>query len=397
MSEPSKSTKLPFKRLRRRPPELMEGMINLEEDQWAYDPELEVDETQSTPLGRLDTLPLELLHEILSMLDFKTIMNVSETCTRGLTIVRSLPAYRDLIEHAPQVLGALGWTGLIVWHSAATLHRTLQTSACVSCGEFGAFLFLPTCERCCNQCLITNPALWVISPQTAKIAFGTTNAQLKRSPVLRSLPSTYYMPREVMRYSPEYHWMDLAISRKQRLRLVSVKAAKILALESIADEEALKEEFRKHRDYGNFSRDFIRILLEAPLQGPCCAVSERVDGYGRDPKDKHCFMASMPFPHVTADGKRDAGHWCKGCQFALDEYYFTRRDTTAPNWPRNSPPAWIAQNIPIPQGLAAERHLERLTRIGRSRKEFTEHLKDCAGAKQLTAVRKEKGLRGAKQ
>ncbi|KAF5020328.1 hypothetical protein F66182_7634 [Fusarium sp. NRRL 66182] len=98
-------------------------------------------------LGMLDTMPAELLLLTLNLLDFQSLSRLARACFRGKIIVESLSAYRQVMRHAPKVLPALAKTGLIGHHPALLVLSTLQTSRCVSCFEFGAFLYLPTCER----------------------------------------------------------------------------------------------------------------------------------------------------------------------------------------------------------------------------------------------------------
>ena len=107
----------------------------------------------SSPLGRLDDLPLELLHATLALLAFRTISHVSRTCLRGIDVVNSLPEYRDLMLHAPDALAALGKTRMIRHHIAANIHLVLLSEDCYSCRRYAAFLSLLTCERCCYYCI----------------------------------------------------------------------------------------------------------------------------------------------------------------------------------------------------------------------------------------------------
>lgn len=153
----------------------------------------------SSPLGALDTLPLELLHTIFAMLDFRTLSHITRTCLRGIQVVRSLPEYRDLMRHAPEALAALGKTRLIFHHLATTIHATLLSADCISCGSYGAFLFLPTCERCCYHCLWRNQSLWVVPITTAKKCFGLSTSGAKTLPIMRSLPGKYHVRYTISR------------------------------------------------------------------------------------------------------------------------------------------------------------------------------------------------------
>ena len=152
---------------------------------------------------------------LLDMLDFQSLSRLSRISLRGQVVVQSLPAYRDLMEHAPHT-PALGRTGLIDLHSATVLHATLLSEVCVSCGEYGAFLFLPTCERCCYECLHRSQSFWVIPTALAGKCFDLMLHQLKEIPVMRSVPGIYSVGH--------------GVSRPRRLRLTSVKAAKELGI-----------------------------------------------------------------------------------------------------------------------------------------------------------------------
>jgi hypothetical protein len=147
------------------------------------------DDTSSA--GSLDSLPLELLHSICASLDFQSLSRLSRTSLRGKAIVESLPAYRDLMKYAPYTLNALGKTGLISVHSPTMLHAALHSENCVSCGEYGAFLFLPTCERVCYECLQRNASFWVVSTRQARKYFNLTERQLKSEPYMRNIPGYY--------------------------------------------------------------------------------------------------------------------------------------------------------------------------------------------------------------
>jgi hypothetical protein len=133
----------------------------------------------TTSLGRLDNLPLESLHATLALLDFKSLSHISRTCHRGIEVVNSVPEYRNLMLHAPGALAALGKTRLIRHHLAAKIHQALLSADCTLCSRYGAFLYLPTCERCCYHHLWKNRSLWLVSIDTAKKCFVLSAAGTK--------------------------------------------------------------------------------------------------------------------------------------------------------------------------------------------------------------------------
>jgi hypothetical protein len=143
-------------RLSHQPRHMLEGMVPISEPAKRSAIRREPD---PLAFGLLDKMPLELLHLVLSMLDLRSLSRISRVSLQGQAVVESLPAYRDLMDYAPHAIKALGQTGLIRYHTAAMLQATLFSKSCISCGEYGAFLFLPTCERCCYECLLWNQSL----------------------------------------------------------------------------------------------------------------------------------------------------------------------------------------------------------------------------------------------
>lgn len=273
-----------------RPCYILEGQITI--DKPATAPSLERKSEPSGSLGQLDDLPLELLHNIFAMLDFKTLSHVQKTCLRGISVVESLPEYRDMVKHAPGALTALGKTQLIRHHSATTLHSALLCSDCHCCGEYGAFLHLPTCRRCCYKCLWNHPRNWMMSISEAKACFGVTDHQLKGLHIMRSMPGKYFVRHSVQRQRP--------------IRLVCVEDVKRLAIEEYGDEHLIDGELEGPRisnpDYYHY-----RWLRAAPLQTPQPATAEYSSPTQCRTNDMYCGMASIAFPHLTTTRSVDLG------------------------------------------------------------------------------------------
>ena len=142
--------------LSHRPRYTLNGMISISVS--AAEPSAIQGDSSSSSIGLLDTLPLELLHSIFNMLDFRSLSRLSLVSIRGKVLIKSPPTYQNLIEHALRALTALCQTRIISLFSVVALHATLRSEQCISCGEYGAFLLLPTCERCCYECLCRNPS-----------------------------------------------------------------------------------------------------------------------------------------------------------------------------------------------------------------------------------------------
>ncbi|KAH7144516.1 hypothetical protein B0J13DRAFT_46446 [Dactylonectria estremocensis] len=305
----------------------------------------------ASSLGQLDPLPAELLLITLGLLDFQSLSRILRASLRGKELVEALPAYKDMMEHAPETLTALGRTGLLKHHSALLLHQTLQSDKCVSCFNFGGFLFLPTCERVSADCLYENIALRMTTPTIAKQCFGLTGKQLQRIPVMYSIPNTYEM------------WLQ--ISRKRVYRLVSVKHVKQLAIEIHGSAENVAK-LMPNAPTANMTERQIAIFKqfhEASLEPPGCDLSR----LPRDEEaigDDYCAMASIRFPFLKGAGV-DNGRVCRGCLFAAELHA------------REEIPEMSIQEI-VPPGVTSDRSYIGLIRL-RLEEDFFEHIQTCRG------------------
>ncbi|CVK91694.1 uncharacterized protein FPRN_09528 [Fusarium proliferatum] len=249
-------------------------------------------------LSILDRLPPEILYMLLGMLDIQTIASFVRASFRGHSYIQSLLAYRDLVAFAPQTLMALGKTGLLNLHSVTELHAALRQERCASCVEYGAFFFLPTCERCCWECLRHNPSLRVLPPKEAKRYFGLSERHIRRLPTISVIPGNYGISRTPSQRS---------------CRLVSVKAAKELGLMVHGSADQLSQVMMTKCKSGGLRVDG-RFLQSDPVisqnQDPLLLPSQ-----GNIPTDKFFGMASIPFPSLSASGRleneiiHDDGHY----------------------------------------------------------------------------------------
>lgn len=341
-------------RLSYQPHHILNGMISISKP--AKRSAIQRDPSSSS-LGLLDRIPLELLHLILVMLDFQSLLHVSRVSLLGQVVVQPLPAYRDLMEHAPHTLAALGRTGLLGLHPATVLHATLLSEICVSCGGYGAFLFLPTCERCCYECLRMNQSLWVIPTALAGKCFYLTPHQLKEIPVMRSIPGIYSVGHR--------------ISRQRRLRLTSVKAAKELGIKVHGSMANIAKTFNASRA----RKITFQWLQNAPLQ-PLGQDPSTLPTKEHTPNDDFCGMASIPFPSLMPNKELETGLWCRGCEQTFERYGLGHL-------------AYNAVSDSIPRGCYPLRVLLGMQRRARSKAEFLEHIKYCRGARELGSCGKD--------
>ncbi|KAH7013668.1 hypothetical protein EDB80DRAFT_379061 [Ilyonectria destructans] len=306
-------------------------------------------------LGLMDALPQEILFIILNLLDFQSLSRISRASIKGRLTVAAIPEYREIVQHIPEILAALGRTRVLKYHEVTLLRHVLRTSQCVSCFGFGAFLFLPTCERVCFQCLQHNHSLRMTTLSKAKKCFHLTDNHLDRVPILHSIPGTYKVEHEN--------------SHQLVLRLVSIKQVKQLAIEvhgSAAHVARLEPmppremSFEDHWDFKRFhqaslvppGRDLSRLPKTVPII---------TDAYGG--------MASIRIPCLSGT-ELDYGKLCRGCE--VIHHLHSQGQLPAPVW-KWLVPRWVNTRYPL---------LALLTRL-HSNEGFLNHIQDCYGVRQL--------------
>lgn len=307
-------------------------------------------------LGRLDQFPTEILIMTLDYLDFQSLSRIAQTSKMGKDIVESLTVYQSMMQHAPEVLTALGRTGLLRYHPAALLHQTLRSKECVSCRDFGAFLLLPTSERVCFDCLDRNSALRVMRLNDAKTAFGLTEAHLKAIPVMKSIPGTYAVT-----------W---STSQRRSLRLVNVRQAKRLALRVHGSSEALSKHAPRVRP-GESRRNpwTLKGLHDAPLENPGSDMSKMYRQKNL-PEDDLGGIATIRFPFVSPEGTADVGRLCRGCEVTATEFKYGRLPET------------VRRELSGPLCGGHEPLRAAVSRL-RTREDFVEHVQHCYGVQRL--------------
>lgn len=256
-------------------------------------------------MGSLSTFPVEILSFVLDSLDFQSLSCLSQTSLLARNIVEQLPAYNDMMSYAPETLTALKKIGLLSYHSASQLRRALHSEKCVSCTQFGGYLFLPTCERACYDCLNSNHSLRVTTRAMAKRCFLLSDSQLRRIPIMLSIPDIEYR-------------MACKCILKGEYRLVSVRQAKELAIKVHGSAEALETlQPKLYREPPSSKNNLlIKHFREAPLV-PSEAPFDRFAPMA--PCDDYGGMDLIRFPTLR-NGELDFGTLCRGCEDTFSTY-----------------------------------------------------------------------------
>ncbi len=184
--------------------------------------------TQS--LSQLDRLPLETMQQIVEDFDLQTLTDFRAVNQRAMSVIDSIPRYREILTHVPDILRALLSTKLARHFDLSHLCSELHSDECFLCGSFGAFLFLPDCRRCCWLCLCEAEDTLPISGAQAKDSFELTNDALLGMPTMLTLPGTYVVGYDILGSGGARN-MDGTTTYRRRMWLVSMCAARLAAFE----------------------------------------------------------------------------------------------------------------------------------------------------------------------
>ncbi|KAJ8126476.1 hypothetical protein O1611_g7163 [Lasiodiplodia mahajangana] len=345
-------------RLSHRPRELLYSMITIPVPPKPMEANLQ---NRASSLGILNRLPAELLHETLRNLDFQSTIRFSRVSILGRNILCSLPAYRDIMNHAPHALAALSQTKLLHLHSVSQLHNALRNERCATCPEYGVYLFLPTCERCCWQCLRSKPTRRVVPRTAAAKTFALSPKMVQQLPVMFSIPGTYGVACK---------------STQKSYRLVSVSAAKELVMSTYGSAGNAIEAIIRRKPSAQPA--YMVRYLQSIFSDSTCFDSLMIPDQGNAGADRYFGMATIPFPSVTTPGSVEHGLWCKGCEWTYKQYKDGRLS------------AHIIANM-VPTNCDPDRVLFGMVRRAHSRIGLSTHIRHCYGAQRLLANQRVQG------
>ncbi|KEQ90390.1 hypothetical protein AUEXF2481DRAFT_93005 [Aureobasidium subglaciale EXF-2481] len=146
-------------------------------------------------LGLLASMPPELIQATLTQLDLQSLANLRMVNRQASSTVDSVPMLRAIVKHAPHALRGALKIETAQYINCETLHRTLHTTECKTCGDFGTYIYLLTCERVCFSCLVYNRNYLPCDFTTPK-KFEALRESLLDLPHMISLPGIYSPRKE---------------------------------------------------------------------------------------------------------------------------------------------------------------------------------------------------------
>lgn len=260
-------------------------------------------DSSSSFIGALGVLPVELLNAIFSTLDIQSLTVLRRVSQRSRLAVDTLPQYRSIRLHGPELLRASLSLKLSGSTTLSELYGALTTASCFFCGDFGAFIYILSCNRVCLLCVMQRPELLPMTPSRAKDKYGLNRKTLSSLPTLRSLPGVY---------SQSFH------IHRNRKSLVDPTAAEEagLALHGSREQMAkvtmeLKTSLEAH--WQKKMQEYeCKVKSDPTIRKPARPPSHSVfDGEGANPLR---FMGILQVPWLNRRrGQTETSLWCKGC------------------------------------------------------------------------------------
>lgn len=255
-------------------------------------------------LGLLDTLPLEVLCNVLVDIDVRSLTDFRRVKKRAMQVVDSIPEYQQTFKTCPALLRGLLSTELAANFSCEDLIETLHASKCATCGDFAGYIYILTCTRVCFLCFSGTPDYFPLQPAEAARKFGVPRGLLASLPRLSSIPKVY---------------SSMQKTRKTRLTLIDLASARRLSVEHHGSAEAVEQHVAEtiQKSLEQFLR---RVNAQRPgytPRGPPSACLEE-----GPMQDTRRFMAIVRAPSIMRPANTvERGFHCIGCKHR----YMSRR------------------------------------------------------------------------
>ncbi|KAM0548442.1 hypothetical protein ACHAPJ_009928 [Fusarium lateritium] len=192
-------------------------------------------------------LPTELVVMIASHMDIISFHHFRQVSRYTRAVATKIPEYQQVLQHGPEGIDALLQTGLGNEYSYKSLYNVLVTPNCELCGSFGGLLFLPTCTRCCYNCLKTAPELAILEKRHIDLWYP----RMLRGPEGYQLAGISEALKSTKIRSVSIHEMSTPIGDEW----VRIKLAAVLA----------SDVFKAYRKCGDIDEEAVKVLEKAYL------------------------------------------------------------------------------------------------------------------------------------
>ncbi|KAK7963502.1 hypothetical protein PG996_008807 [Apiospora saccharicola] len=338
------------------------------------------DSSSSSSFGILGRLPPELMLNIVAQMDFLSIVHFSQVCVQANGYVRSCNELRDVLRFVPEAVKALGIIGVLSLHSVATLYDAMRAEECATCGDTGPFLFLPTCQRCCEWCRKYYPSLQLMFRSQAGKYCALTQQETDSLPtvhVRRVWVKQGGGPRSGDAWTIHGQAVVAQTARDRSLSVHGswLRAKQAVMARCVGPAARLTGQYwtKAHRARPRFDWFTSEIRVGEPRQVP-----------RRVTLDNYATMATMPFPTLTEDQTLEDARWCEGCVRTRAQFW----DYRYHHFTEIGANIQEAMRASIPKEYRTVAYRPSVVLFGLpdrawSRESFERHIRDYPGAQTL--------------
>ena len=260
-----------------------------------------IEDAFEADLGVFDLLPLEIIQRLLAQFDLRSFVNFQYLNRKSRVVAESVPEYKIIAQYAANTLRAIITVGLGQRITCEMLYDKLCTEKCETCGDFGGYLYLLTCQRVCYTCFVDQKKFLPLRRTHATRKFGLDRQTLNDLPQMRSVPGRYS--------TKESNISD-------RILLIDHEAAHAAGIalygsSTIMDVYIAAVLARKQREYAK------RAIKRCGARPP--ETEDPRDGHRENPLR---FMAVVRAPvFIRVSQKVEWGFHCCGCTDLHDGLY----------------------------------------------------------------------------
>ncbi|TKX19048.1 hypothetical protein C1H76_8939 [Elsinoe australis] len=317
-------------------------------------------------LGDLDKLPPELINMILQELDAVSSFELKRTCRKGNILAKSQPkSIHKIFNELAMFLAALRKTGVRDRHTLPQIWDVLTSNGrCTTCGidthGFGPWVFLPTLERACYRCILTQKDFRLVRPDVAMEMFALTPQDLRKCDFFLSLRGPSRKDDPITDRFDGEELISLQVARQIATRkhgedfdfVGHLERNRKVAFVDDGKIDAGMEEWDRQEQMREM------LLPDWPDGSTLDIISDRIDTHGA--------LASWQLPVIGEGNSLDYGHYCFGC---LLEHHIEEQE-------RRAMMGQVRWDDLADLENPNDEHV-----LCRTRKHFLRHVRDCDAAR----------------
>lgn len=267
--------------------------------------------------GPFCTMSPEMMWQIIPYLDLKSASNLSQTCRYLRAVVSQQVTFRSIFKWMPSIPKILATANLLRLHSLYDLVHELGQLKCRVCGENATSVYLPTCERICQNCPVWNRRYTLVPIEAVESAFNFKVRDMRKLPLVRAPTPAHARYRHVTNPwpLPEVRFLTPIKCALERAYEVYGSMDEIVS----AARWAVPEAFGDLEPDQVTDQDLIKhIVSECSATNPYAIAPGNMQMEVDLPIESFVGFASAQYPYVSKTGQtRPDFGTCRGCQEIL--------------------------------------------------------------------------------